>query len=83
MLCPLTHHVVFIIYFFIVVARFFTGTFLGLHMSLMRIYLLETSEKLIQALPPEKREKSTIKYTALFLLFIHAVLGGSLGPGMY
>ncbi len=49
-------------------------------MSLSRIYVLETSEKLLQGLPEEKRAKSTIKYTALFILFLHAVTGTVFGP---
>ncbi len=57
-----------------------TGAFTGIHMSLMRIYVLETSEKLIQTLPEEKRAKSTIKYTALFILFLHGVTGAVFGP---
>ena len=62
-------------------ARLLTGIFLGVHQSIVRVYLGETSEKLIRALPIEKQAKSTIKYTAFFILFLCGVIGQALGPG--
>ena len=67
---------------FICIARFLLGLFVGFHMPLMRIYVLETSEKLIQDLPVEKQAKSTIKYTAMFVMFLHGLSGGLFGPGI-
>ena len=65
----------------VLLARLFTGMFTGIHMSLMRVYIFETSDKLIQLLPRAKRQKSTIKYTAIFILLIHGVIGRALAPG--
>ncbi len=67
---------------YLCIARFLLGLFVGIHMPLMRIYILETSEKLIQDLPVEKQAKSTIKYTALFVMFLHGLSGGLFGPGI-
>ena len=50
-------------------------------MSMMRVYVFETSARLIEELPPEKRGKTTIKYTAMFFLLLHGVLGRALAPG--
>ena len=62
-------------------ARLLTGIFLGINQSIIRVYLGETSEKLIRALPIEKQAKSTIKYTAFFILFLFGAIGQALGPG--
>ena len=62
-------------------ARLLTGIFLGVHQSIIRVYVGETSEKLIRALPIEKQAKSTIKYTAFFILFLSGVIAQASAPG--
>ena len=46
-----------------------------------RTYVGETSSTVIAAMPPEKREKSTLKYTAFFVGFTVCCLSGLSGPG--
>ena len=47
----------------------------------MRYFFGETCEKVIQMLPEEKQNKSTIKYTIYLFAFAITNLSAALGPG--
>ena len=50
---------------------------------LIRTYIGETSSAVISAMPPEKRGKSTLKYTAFFVTFSACGLSVLSGPGEF
>jgi MFS family permease len=62
--------------------RFLIGFYLGGMTVLIRTYIGETSSAVISAMPPEKRGKSTLKYTAFFVTFSACGLSVLSGPGL-
>ena len=50
-------------------------------MTLVRVYIGETSTTVISTMPPEKRDKSTLKYTNFFVTFTVGSLSVLVGPG--
>ena len=62
-------------------ARLCVGLFQGGQLTILRVYLGETSNTVIAMLPPEKQKKSTIKYTNFFLAFAMSTLCDAMGPG--
>ena len=63
------------------VGRFLIGFYLGAMTVVIRTYIGETSSTVIAAMPPEKREKSTLKYTAFFAAFTACAMSFFSGPG--
>lgn len=64
------------------IGRLLLGLFVGGIITLMRLYLSETSTRAIMKLPPERQKTSTLKYT-LFLIFLTiGSLSWALGAGM-
>ena len=61
--------------------RFMIGFFMGAETVMFRTYVGETSSTVIAAMPPEKREKSTLKYTVFFVAYTVCCLSGLSGPG--
>ena len=61
--------------------RFFIGFYMGAITVVMRTYIGETSSTVIAAMPAEKREKSTLKYTAFFAAFSVCSMSVLPGPG--
>ena len=61
--------------------RFMIGFFQGAQMTLMRAYIGETSAAVISTMSPEKRHKSTLKYTNFFITFTVCSLSVMVGPG--
>ena len=57
------------------------GLFVGGQITMLRVYLAESSIRLIAMLPPEKQKTSTIKYTAYFIYFTSGIFCVMLGPG--
>lgn len=53
----------------------------GTMQTTMRYFFGETCEKVIQMLPEEKQNKSTIKYTVYLFAFAITNLSAALGPG--
>ena len=66
-----------------VAGRFLIGFFIGAETVVLRTYVGETSSSVIAAMPVEKREKSTLKYTAFFIVFTVCALSVLSGPGEY
>ena len=54
---------------------------MGAETVMFRTYVGETSSTVIAAMPPEKREKSTLKYTVFFVAYTVCCLSGLSGPG--
>lgn len=52
-------------------------------MAVLRTYIGETSETVIASMPPEKREKSTLKYTTFLFTFSVCTLSVMAGPGVF
>ena len=52
-------------------------------MAVLRTYIGETSEAVIASMPPEKREKSTLKYTTFLLTFSVCTVSVIAGPGVF
>ena len=63
--------------------RFMIGSFQGAQLTLFRTYIGETSVTVISTMAPEKREKSTLKYTNFFITFFSCSLAVMFGPGEY
>ena len=61
--------------------RFLMGSCQGAVTVILRTYIGETSSTIIASLPPEQREKSTLKYTAFFVTFTVCTLSVLAGPG--
>ena len=61
--------------------RFLIGFYVGAVTVIIRTYIGETSSTVIAAMPPEKREKSTLKYTAFFVAFSACGMSLLSGPG--
>ena len=61
--------------------RFLMGACQGAVTVILRTYIGETSSTIIASLPPEQREKSTLKYTAFFIAFQVCAMSVLLGPG--
>ena len=57
------------------------GSCQGAVTVILRTYIGETSSTIIASLPPEQREKSTLKYTAFFVTFTVCTLSVLAGPG--
>jgi MFS family permease len=62
--------------------RFLIGFYMGADTVTFRTYVGETSSTIIAAMPLEKREKSTLKYTAFFVGFTVCCLSSLSGPGL-
>lgn len=65
------------------VGRFLIGMFMGIITTLLRAYIGETSSTVIANMPPKKRDKSTLKYTAFFITFGVCAVSVLTGPGKY
>ena len=63
------------------VGRFLIGMFMGATTTVLRAYIGETSSTVIASMPPEKRRKSTLKYTAFFITFSVCAFSVMMGPG--
>lgn len=50
-------------------------------MAVLRTYIGETSAAVIASMPPEKREKSTLKYTTFLVTFSVCTVSVMAGPG--
>lgn len=61
--------------------RYFIGVYQGAMMTLLRVYIGETSTTIIASMPPEKREKSTLKYTTFAITFCVCTVSVLAGPG--
>ena len=61
--------------------RLLIGCYVGGAPVIIRTYVGETSSTEIAAMPPEKRKKSTLKYTAYFVIYTLGSLSGISGPG--
>ena len=64
-----------------VAGRFMIGFYMGAETATFRTYVGETSSTIIAAMPLEKREKSTLKYTAFFVGFTVCCVSSLSGPG--
>lgn len=57
------------------------GFYQGAQMTLLRAYIGETSATVISTMSPEKRRKSTLKYTNYIITFSVCSLSVLAGPG--
>jgi MFS family permease len=64
----------------LLIGRFLMGSCQGAVTVILRTYIGETSSTIIASLPPEQREKSTLKYTAFFVTFTVCTLSVLAGP---
>ena len=63
--------------------RLLSGFYIGGVPVVLRTYIGETSSTVIATMPPVKRKKSTLKYTAFFVVYTVGTLSGISGPGEY